>query len=66
MTSAGTLSFTTTHRMINGIHGDTSHVRSVAHPSRASGLTEFLALMLTVADRTYTGPAGLIELAHFA
>ena len=66
MTTTGTLAFTSTHGMIDGIHGNTTDMRTFAHPAGAACLAQFLALMLTISHLTDAGATELVKLAYLA
>ena len=65
MPSTRTLSFTTTHGMINRIHGDTANMGPFSYPSGATGLAKFLALMLAIPYLTDTCTTKPVKFSHF-
>lgn len=66
MTTAGALSFTTTHWMVNRVHGNTADMRPSALPSVAARFAELLTVVFAVANGTDAGAAEFMELAHLA
>jgi len=64
MTSTGALTFTTTHRMVNRVHCNTTYMRSSTFPSVPTSLTELGATVLAVANGTNAGAAVFMELAN--
>jgi len=66
MTTTGSAAFTTTHRVIDGIHRNTTHTWAASEPAAATCLAEALALMLVIADFTDGGAAAGIKIANFA
>lgn len=66
MSSAGTLPFTSTHGMIDRVHGHTANMGPLAQPAVPARLTKFLAAMLRIADLTNAGTAQLVESAHLS
>ncbi len=55
MTSTGSLTFTTTMGVINGVHNNTSNLGSSAHPSGTTGLTDFHIHVILVTDLSQSG-----------
>ena len=62
--STGCTAFTTTHRVINRVHNDTTVVRASAEPTLATGLTVTLEVVVCIgyltngsaaADENHTG-----------
>ncbi len=56
--STGSTTFTTTHRVINRVHNDTSVVRTNTKPTLASGLTVALQTVVCVGHNTNGCAAG--------
>ena len=64
--STALTAFTTTHRVINRVHYDTTVVRTAAEPARATGLTGAFEGVVGVADTTDGGFASTQNLSCFA
>ena len=52
--SAGSATFTTTHRVINRVHDNTTVVRTLAEPAAAACLSVRLKVVVSVGDHTYS------------
>ncbi len=55
--TSGLTSFTTTHRVIMGVHNYTTVVRTTSQPTRTSGLTRTFQRMIAVTNTTYSSLA---------
>src|SRR5689334_4970861 len=50
MAAARSLAFAATERVIDRVHRDAAHVRTLAHPALAAGLADRHVLVIDVAD----------------
>ena len=66
MTSAGRTTFTTTHWVINWVHGNTTRNRSVAQPTITTGLAKHSVLVVSVRNGTNGSQAFFTHNAQFA
>ena len=66
MTTTGATTFTTTERMIDGVHGNATDLRTTAQPAIAAGLAELDILVMNVSDLTDGGATGGQDLADLA
>ena len=64
--SAGLTAFTTTHRVIHGVHDNAAVARTTAEVTAATGFTADFQVVLRVADDTHGGTAGLEYHTHLA
>ena len=64
--STALAAFTTTHRVVYGVHYNTTVVRTAAEPARATGLTRAFEGVVGVADTTDGGFASTQNLSCFA
>ena len=55
--TAGSASFTTTHRVINRVHDNTTVVRTLAKPTTAASLTVTLEVVVGIGYLTYGSAA---------
>jgi hypothetical protein len=65
MPTTRTLSFTTTHRMIYRVHGNTANMGTISLPSGPAGFPELLTFVLTITHLTYTGSAVVVKFSYF-
>jgi len=65
MTATRALAFTSTHRMIDRVHGNAANTGPFTEPPGATGFTELAAFILAISDLSNTGTAALMKLAHF-
>jgi len=65
MTATGGTAFTTTHRVIDGIHRDTTHAGAATEPATATCFTEALVVVFVIADFANGGAATRVEEANF-
>lgn len=66
MPATGTSPLTTTHGMVDRVHGHAPDVRAATKPAASSGFSEFLALVLTVTDLADARSAKIIELSDLS
>ena len=66
MTTAGTSALATAHGVIDGIHRNSSYMRTPSLPPTSSCLTQFLALMLAIPYLSDTGAAVAVEFSNFS
>jgi len=65
MPATGTLSFTSAHRMIHGIHRDTAHFRAAAAPGASSRFTIGNRILLGITYLADRSGAGKKNPSHF-
>jgi hypothetical protein len=58
--------FTTTHRVVNWVHHNTSVVWSSSQPTLSTSFTNRMRVVFYVADLTYGRPTIEVQLANFA
>jgi len=66
MTTTGALTFATTHRMVDRVHGHAANTRPFAKPPRSAGLAKFATLVFTIADLADAGSTEVMELSDLA
>ncbi|OGQ85579.1 MAG: hypothetical protein A2512_01010 [Deltaproteobacteria bacterium RIFOXYD12_FULL_56_24] len=66
MATAGAFAFTTTHWMINRIHGNATDLGTVPFPATAPSLAKLLAFMFVISNLANTGTAFPMKLANLA
>ena len=66
MTSTGRLALTTTVRVVDRVHGDTTDGRADALPAHAAGLAPVDVRLLGVADLADRGAAARVDVADLA
>jgi len=66
MATSGTLTFTTAHRVIQGIHSDPTDMRATSQPATPTGLSDTDIFMIFIAYDPDRGITIFIDLAHFA
>ena len=64
--STGLTAFTTTHRVIDRVHNDTTVVGAASEPAAAACLTALLECVVGVADYAYGCAAGQEDFAGLA
>jgi len=65
MTTTGGAAFTTTHRVIDGIHRDTTHAGAATEPAAATCFTEALVVVFVISDFANCCAAAGVEEANF-
>ena len=64
--SAALTAFTTTHRVVNWVHDNTTVTGTTAKPTVTTGLTANLEIVFGIRNNTHSGTAGLKNHAHLA